>query len=77
MVSIYLKLQTMAQPIRKRKIVEKEDNIIHGTGDGIDYCDECPFLGYENGKVKCMPNDIVFKKKKNIPVPDNCGNKRK
>ena len=46
----------MAQPIRKRKTVKNKPKM-----DGIEYCNECPFLGYDFEKdlYMCNPNDCV------------------
>lgn len=61
----------MPQPIKKQRKT-KVDNPI----SGFDYCNDCPFLGYqENDVYICSPNDYVFGKVKgNIPVPTWCGN---
>lgn len=65
----------MAQPIRKRKTVKVTVDSIKGTGRGLDFCNECPFLGYnENGYI-CNPNDYIFGKVNGkIDVPKWCGN---
>lgn len=42
----------MAQPIKKCRRKKAEIKLI-----GLEYCNECPFLGYnENGYI-CNPND--------------------
>ena len=65
----------MAQPTRKKK---KE--IIHhvtGTGKGLDYCNECPFLDYKDGKTYCNVHDLyLLAIDGKIPVPAKCGNNK-
>ena len=64
----------MAQPIRKRKTIKNKPKM-----DGIEYCNECPFLGYDFEKdlYMCNPNDWVFGKTNDkIPIPLWCGNKK-
>ena len=50
---------------------------------GLDYCNECPFMGYNKKKkqFECCPNGYFFSKKEidnngNIKVPNWCGNKK-
>ena len=66
----------MAQPVRRRGIEKKQ--ILKGTGKGLDYCNECPFLSLEE-KPFCNPNDKYLKYKdiNKIPVPTWCGNHKK
>ena len=49
----------MVQPIRKRKSVEIKPKMA-----GIEYCNDCPFLGYdfEKGEYMCNPNVWMFGK---------------
>ena len=64
----------MAQPIRKRKNVEINPKMV-----GIEYCNDCPFLGYdfEKGEYMCNPNVWMFGKTNDkIPVPLWCGNRK-
>ena len=68
------------QPIRKRKA--ESPSGIRGTGKGIKYCNECPFLKMNatTQKVQCLSNDHVFQDivdLDRIPVPNWCGNKKK
>jgi hypothetical protein len=64
----------MAQPVRKRKKTLKTE-----IEDGLEYCNQCPFLGYnfEKDSYMCSPNDLYFGKSDNIPVPKWCGNSKK
>ena len=64
----------MAQPIRKRKQITVKPKM-----EGFDYCDECPFLGYnyEKNAWMCNPSDYVFNKTtERISVPIWCGNRK-
>jgi hypothetical protein len=63
----------MAQPIKKCRKKKAEIKLI-----GLEYCNECPFLGYnENGYI-CNPNDYIFGNVRGkIPVPKWCGNSKK
>lgn len=72
----------MAQPIRKRlgkavKIFPK-DNEYHGKGDGLDYCNECPFLNLGTIPASCNPNsrNLEYTDRDKIPVPQWCGNNK-
>lgn len=64
----------MKQPSRKKK------KIIHhvtGTGKGLDYCNECPFLDYKDGKTYCSVHDLyLLAIDGKIPVPAKCGNNK-
>lgn len=64
----------MGQPIKK----SRKKPPVEGKVVGIDYCNECPFLGMDmNNNWICNPNDYVFGKTNNkIPVPNWCGNKK-
>lgn len=67
-------LLIMAQPIRKRKQISVKPKM-----DGLEYCNECPFLGYDFEKdvYMCNPNDWVFGKTNDkISVPLWCGNRK-
>ena len=47
---------------------------------GIEYCNECPFLGYDFEKdiYMCSPNEWVFGRVTDkIPVPSWCGTNKK
>lgn len=65
----------MKQPFRKKK---KEIKHIQGTGRGIDFCDECPFLDFADGIPFCSANDINLSTDSDgfAIVPDWCGNKK-
>lgn len=65
----------MKQPTRKKKKVVKH---ITGTGKGIDFCDECPFLDFNNGAPYCSANDLTLEQDENnkVIIPTWCGNKR-
>jgi len=65
----------MSQPIKKHKC-KKEDSI---KITGVDYCDDCPFLLYNNGSLICSPNDYKFDANidSKISVPEWCGNKKR
>lgn len=61
----------MAQPIRKRLEINRRDAVT-SNGGTIEFCNECPFLGYdfETLEYMCNPNDWKFGRAKgNIPVP--------
>ena len=64
-----------------KQVFKKKRNLrehIQGTGRGIDFCDECPFLKFSNGIPFCSANDVRLKMDEDgfIPVPDWCGNKK-
>lgn len=61
----------MGQPIKKSR---KHKVVL----TGLDYCNECPFLGMDmNDNWVCNPNDYVFGKTNDkIPVPKWCGNSK-
>ena len=62
----------------KRGKVKKIEHV-QGTGLGLDFCDECPFLGYKDGGVPyCNTNDKVLTTDNDgyVVVPDWCGNKK-
>ena len=67
----------MAQPTRKKK-----KKIIgyfpQGTGQGLEYCDECPFLEFRNGVPYCGNNGSVLSADSNgfVIIPNWCGNKK-
>lgn len=66
------------QPFRKRK--SKIPGEIKGTGKGVKFCNECPFLRMDSTVVECLSNSYAFKGIKDlerIPVPDWCGNRKK
>lgn len=66
------------QPFRKRK--SKFLGEIKGSGKGIEFCNDCPFLRIDSTVVECPSNSYVFKEIKDlerIPVPDWCGNRKK
>ena len=63
----------MKQPSRRKKEIKH----VIGTGEGLDYCDECPFFDYKNGNPYCNINDIFLKVEDGkIPVPKRCGNNK-
>ena len=50
---------------------------------GLNYCNECPFLGYnkKEKKFECCPNGYFFNKNDEdeqgrYKVPEWCGNKK-
>jgi hypothetical protein len=49
------------------------------NNDGLDFCNQCPFFGYDKKKkvFVCAPNDLIMGKTDNIPVPKWCGNSKK
>lgn len=53
--------------------------ILSNIEDGIEYCNQCPFLAYDKKKKVfiCAPNDLIMGKSDNIPVPKWCGNSKK
>ena len=65
----------MRQPTRKKKKVVEH---ITGTGKGLDYCDECPFITFVDDVPVCVANDVELSigNDGKIIVPDWCGNKR-
>jgi len=65
----------MKQPQRRKKKIREH---IQGTGKGVDFCDECPFLDFDNGVPFCSANDVNLNTDNNgfVPVPDWCGNKK-
>lgn len=65
----------MKQPLKKKRNLREH---IQGTGKGIDFCDECPFLEFRNGVPICSANDVRLKIDDDgfIPVPDWCGNNK-
>ena len=66
----------MAQPTRKKK---KKINgyFPQGTGKGLEYCNECPFLDYKDGKTYCNIHDMyLLAIDGKIPVPAKCGNNK-
>lgn len=65
----------MKQPLRKKRNLREH---IQGTGKGIDFCDECPFLDFKNGIPFCNANDVKLRIDDDgfTPVPDWCGNKK-
>ena len=65
----------MKQPLRKKSKLKEH---IQGTGKGVDFCDECPFLDFENGVPFCSANDVRLSidDDRFIPVPDWCGNNK-
>lgn len=46
--------------------------------EGLDFCNECPFLGLDDTSATCNPNDkkLEFTDIKHIPVPEWCGNNK-
>ena len=67
----------MKQPTRQKKKVVDE---IKGTGEGLNYCNECPFFIFKDGEIPyCNVNDIVMPigSVGYVTVPDWCGNKKK
>lgn len=52
--------------------------LLSNIGDGIEYCNQCPFLAYDKKKKSyiCSPNDLVMGTDDNILVPEWCGNKK-
>lgn len=48
------------------------------TEEGLDFCNECPFLGLGDNLATCNPNDkkLDFTDIKHIPVPEWCGNNK-
>ena len=64
---------TMKQP-KKRKNKRSD---FGADGSGIEYCDECPFLGLRPQPF-CNTSDeeLSYDKNNKIPVPDWCGNKK-
>lgn len=65
------------QPFRKRK--SKFPGEIKGSGKGIEFCNDCPFLRMKSTATECIPNGYIFngiKDLEKIPVPDWCGNKK-
>lgn len=66
------------QPFRKRK--SKFLGEIKGSGKGIEFCNDCPFLRMDSTATECIPNSYIFNGIKDlgkIPVPDWCGNRKK
>lgn len=66
------------RPLKKRK--DRFNVGIAGTGKGIYFCNECPFLSITKEKIQCQPNDFIFKEitdLEKIPIPDWCGNSAK
>ena len=62
----------MKQPSKKKKEIKH----VTGTGEGLDYCDECPFMLMQNGVSVCNASDMVLGNESVINVPDWCGNKK-
>lgn len=65
----------MRQPIRKNRKPKPLPIVING----IQYCNDCPFLEMNNKQWYCAPNDYKLKEtiENKIPVPDWCGNRSK
>ena len=66
----------MKQPAKKKAPKQEKNNNFGGTGEGIDYCNECPFMVIASGFSICNTSDIVLGNGKQIKVPDWCGNKK-
>lgn len=68
----------MGQPIRKGRKPTPTPYHITGTGEGIEYCNDCPFFSMFPDKqmALCNTSDIEFYYKDGdlIKVPKNCGN---
>jgi len=68
----------MKQPVRNIKRNIKKPPQFKSKGDGLDYCNECPFLGLTETTATCNPNDkkLKFDDINHIPVPNWCGNNK-
>lgn len=64
----------MKQPSRKKHKV----NSFQGTGEGIEFCNDCPFLILLDGVAICNASDVRIEHDNinKIIVPDWCGNKK-
>ena len=65
----------MKQPLKKKRNLREH---IQGTGKGVYFCDECPFLCFWEGVPFCNANDVKLYIDHDgfVPVPDWCGNKK-
>lgn len=67
----------MGQPTRRGKKTPISTHV-KGTGEGLDYCNDCPFFSISETKDSaiCNTSDILFKYKEGdlIKVPVKCGN---
>ena len=73
----------MKQPVRTivKKIKKAETKAVtfsNNNEEGLDFCNECPFLGLSEDSATCNPNDrkLEFTDIKHIPVPQWCGNNK-
>lgn len=76
----------MAQPTRRHKVIKPSKSEIKGSGEGLKYCNDCPFFSVDDvdnyRTYTCVPNDYVIDKGsrdeiKSIKVPKWCGNKKR
>ena len=68
----------MGQPIKRGRKEPPSVTHVQGTGKGVEYCNDCPFLSLypDRGFALCNASDIEFYYKEGnlIEVPKNCGN---
>lgn len=68
----------MAQPvratIRKKKI---NDRSVMGTGEGLTFCNECPFVDLALGICNANDKKLAYTDINKINVPTWCGNHKK
>ena len=73
----------MKQPIRnivrpKPKVKAQPKTLSTNSEEGLDFCNECPFLGLTEETATCNPNSkrLKFDDINHIPVPNWCGNNK-